>query len=52
MTHGINKGGILSEAQDVVPCNVKPFLRTKRVDGNGKEHLLNETGDMLMLKVL
>jgi len=35
--------------QGVVPCCVKPFLRTKRVAGIGKETSCAVTETMLML---
>jgi hypothetical protein len=43
------KGRVLHEAQDDVPCSVKPFLHTKRIAGIGKQYLVHITGDVLTL---
>jgi hypothetical protein len=40
-TNQTAKGGVLREAKDDVPCKVKPFLRTKRTAGIGKQSLVN-----------
>jgi hypothetical protein len=43
-------GRSLARLKDVVPSQVKPFLRTKRIAGIGKQSLINYiTGDVLTL---
>jgi hypothetical protein len=47
-----NQGQSPAQAQDVVPCDIKPFLHMKRIAGFVKGTLSTVTGDMLMLTVL
>jgi hypothetical protein len=37
--------GCLPQMQDVVPCQVKPFVRTKRTAGTGRRCLEKNVGD-------